>query len=201
MVTIRNETFRDINARDELLDRVWGASRLQKTAERLREHRAPAKGLSLIAEQDDTIIGTVRLWHVAAGPNRPALLLGPLAIEGAWRCSGIGSALMRRALGAARRRGHEAVILVGDEPYYGRFGFSPAKTGALWLPGPCERHRLLGCEIVPGALDGARGLISATGNPVPKPSFDALTANLAGRIRRPGMRPKKSFESPREQRI
>ena len=183
MVTIRNETLGDIDARDDLLDRVWGASRVQKTAERLREDRIPAKGLSLTAEQDDTIIGTVRLWHIAAGPGRPALLLGPLAVEGAWRSLGIGSALMRRALGAARRRGHKAVILVGDEPYYGRFDFSSVKTGALWLPGPCERHRLLGCELVPGALDGARGLISATGNPVPKPSFDALMADLAGRNR------------------
>ena len=46
--------------------------------------------------------------------------------------------------------------------------------GALWLPGPCERHRLLGCELVPGALDGARGLIGATGRARPKPSFDSL---------------------------
>ena len=70
-------------------------------------------------------------------------------------------------------------MLVGDAPYYGRFGFSAEKMGALWLPGPCERHRLLGCELVPGALDGARGLIGATGRAIPKPSFDALIAGLA----------------------
>jgi predicted N-acetyltransferase YhbS len=180
MVTIRNEVHQDIDAREDLLDRVWGTSRFLKTAERLRDRSIPAKGLALIAEQDDAIVGTVRLWDIAAGSGGPALLLGPLAVEEARRGLGIGAALMRRAIGVARRRGHKAVILVGDAPYYGRFGFSTAKTGALWLPGPVERHRLLGLELVAGALDGARGLISATGNPAPKPTSEALIANLSG---------------------
>ena len=71
------------------------------------------------------------------------------------------------------------MLLVGDASYYGRFGFSAEKTGGLWLPGPFERHRLLGCELVPGALDGARGLIGATGRPAPMPSLDVLVAGLA----------------------
>ena len=70
---------------------------------------------------------------------------------------------MRRAMAAARRRKQRAVLLVGDAPYYCRFGFSGQKTAALWLPGPYERDRLLACELTPGALDGARGLIGATG--------------------------------------
>lgn len=178
MVTIRNETVHDIEAREDLLDRVWGAARFQKTAERLREGRTAAEGLSLVAEQDKALVGTVRLWHVCAGPALPALLLGPLAVDAAWRGFGIGSALLRRAIAAARRRGHRAVLLVGDAPYYGRFGFSAEKTGALWLPGPFERHRLLGRELVPGALEGARGLIGATGRPAPTPSLDLLIAGL-----------------------
>ena len=180
MVTIRNEIERDVEAREALLDRVWDRSRFAKTAERLREGRRPAVGLCFVAEQDEAIVGTVRLWRICAGPGRPALLLGPLAVDEAWRCRGIGTALMRRALAAARRRGHRAVLLVGDAPYYGRFGFSAQKTGALRLPGPCERHRLLGCELKPGALDGASGLISATGHSAPQPSFDALIADVAG---------------------
>ncbi len=179
MVTIRNETHGDIAAREDLLDRVWGAARFAKTAERLREGRSPAAGLSLIAEQDEQLVGTVRLWHICAGPALPALLLGPLAVDEAERGRGVGAALMRRAMAVARRRGHHAVILVGDAPYYGRFGFSVEKMSALWLPGHCERHRLLGCELVLGALDGARGLIGATGRAMPKPSFDALLAGLA----------------------
>jgi predicted N-acetyltransferase YhbS len=179
MVTIRNETHGDIAAREELLDRVWGAARFEKTAERLREGRSAAAGLSLIAEQDEQLVGTVRLWHICAGPALPALLLGPLAVDEAERGRGVGAALMQRAMAAARRRGHRAVILVGDAPYYGRFGFSGEKMGALWLPGPCERHRLLGCELTSGALDGAHGLIGATGRAMPKPSFDALIVGLA----------------------
>jgi predicted N-acetyltransferase YhbS len=180
MVTIRNETHCDVEAREQLLDCVWGPARFEKTAERLREGRGPAAGLSLVAEEDRRLVGTVRLWQVCAGPGRPALLLGPLAVDKARRGRGIGAALMRRAMATARRRGHRAVLLVGDAPYYGRFGFSAEKMGALWLPGPCERHRLLGCELVPGALDGARGLIAATGRATPKPSFDTLIAGLAG---------------------
>jgi predicted N-acetyltransferase YhbS len=183
MMTIRNEVSSDIGAREELLDRVWGPARFQKTAERLREGRSPAAGLSLVAEQDEDLVGTVRFWRVSAGPSRPALLLGPLAVEEACRCRGIGTALMRRAIAVARRRGHRAVLLVGDAPYYARFGFSSQKTGALRLPGPYEPHRLLGCELVPGALDGARGLVGATGRAVPMPNLDALVASLGDSAR------------------
>jgi len=180
VVTIRNETYRDVEAREQLLDSVWGPSRFDKTAERLREGRSPAAGLSLVAEQDGKLVGTVRLWHVCAGPGRPALLLGPLAVDEAWRNRGIGGALVQRAVGVAGRRGHNALLLVGDAAYYQRFGFSPAKTGALWLPGPFERQRLLGCELRAGALDGTRGLISATGRSAQTPSFTTPAARPAG---------------------
>ena len=179
MVTIRNEACGDVCAREALLDRVWGLARFEKTAERLRQGRDPADGLSFVAEATEELVGTVRLWHVGAGPERPALLLGPLAVEAACRGKGVGSVLVRRALAAARRRGHRAVLLVGDADYYGRFGFSAEKTGALWLPGPFEGHRLLGCELAPGALDGARGLVGATGRPARAPSLNALIAEFA----------------------
>ena len=80
------------------------------------------------------------------------------------------------------RLGHRAVLLVGDAAYYGRFGFSAEKTGALWLPGPYEKSRLLARELVPGALDGARGLISPTGAPALIPDL----ADLVGGIARTG---------------
>jgi predicted N-acetyltransferase YhbS len=174
MVTIRDETFSDLCAREELLDRVWGPWRFQKTAERLREGRKPAEGLSLVAEEGQGPVGTIRFWHVSAGPERPALLLGPLAVDEAWRGRGIGAALVQHAIATARWRGHLAVLLVGDAAYYRRFGFSVEKTGALWLPGPFERHRLLGCEIVPGTLDGARGLVSAIDRTAPMPSVETF---------------------------
>ena len=101
-------------------------------------------------------MGTVRLWHVSAG-GIPALMLGPLAVEESSRQLGVGAALMDHALAAATARGHRAVILLGDAPYYARFGFSAEKTGELSLPGPFERDRLLGLELRDGALDGALG--------------------------------------------
>jgi predicted N-acetyltransferase YhbS len=95
-------------------------------------------------------------------------VLGPLAVEVSSRKLGVGTALMDHALAAAKARGHRGVILLGDAPYYARFGFSARKTGELSLPGPFERERLLAVELVEGALDGAWGMISATGAPAPK---------------------------------
>jgi predicted N-acetyltransferase YhbS len=102
-----------------------------------------------------------------------ALLLGPLAVDPSLKGAGIGSALVRRAIEEARRLGHKAILLVGDAPYYGRFGFSAEKTGGLAMPGPYERHRLLALELEPGALDGAGGVIRATGRKITKLSAAA----------------------------
>jgi predicted N-acetyltransferase YhbS len=179
MITIRHERAADIPAREALLDRVFGDARLRKSAERLRQGRLPAQGLSFVAEQQGRIVGTVRLWHVSAGPARPALLLGPLAVDGAQRRQGIGASLMLHAIEAARALGHPAVLLMGDAPYYGRFGFSADKTGALWLSGPYERDRLLVRELVPGALDNCRGLIAASGLCAPASGLDRLTTKPA----------------------
>ena len=179
MIQIRSETIRDIEAREAVLDACFGESRFQKTCERLREGRRPAEGLSLVAEEGGRVLGTVRLWHVTAGPGRPALMLGPLAVAGARQGSGVGGALMREALARATALGHHAVLLVGDAPYYERFGFSAEPTSGLWLPGPYERGRFLALDLVPGALAGARGLVSATGQPEEKPDLAALVAAAA----------------------
>ena len=98
---------------------------------------------------------------MSAGTAGLALLLGPLAVNPDCRRRGIGSTLMRHALSEARRRGHAAVLLVGDAGYYGRFGFSAEPAGRLWLPGLDDPHRLLGCELRPGALARAQGQIAA----------------------------------------
>jgi predicted N-acetyltransferase YhbS len=124
--------------------------------------------VSFVACAGRRLVGTVRLWNISAGPRRPALLLGPLAVAADVRDCGIGGGLMQHALEQAQRRGHGAVLLVGDAPYYGRFGFTAEKTGALWRPGPYARERLLARELVSGALENARGLISATGRIEPK---------------------------------
>jgi len=179
MATVRKEMTKDIAAREALIERAFGDARFTKADERVREGRLAAYGLSFVAVDKNRVVGTVRLWHVSAGPARPALLLGPLAVDEAQRGLGIGAALMRRAIEAARQLGHKAVVLVGDPSYYARFGFSAEKTGALWMPGPYERERLLALELVPGALDGARGLINATGEKALVPDLATFIAGLA----------------------
>jgi predicted N-acetyltransferase YhbS len=164
---IRAERASDVVAREALLDACFGANRHLRTCQRLRDERTPAEGLALSAVREGRIVGTVRLWHVSAG-GIPALVLGPLAVEDSCRKLGVGAALMDRALAAARALGHGAVILLGDEPYYARFGFSSAKTGELALPGPFERDRLLALELRESALDGVRGMIVPTGAAEPK---------------------------------
>jgi predicted N-acetyltransferase YhbS len=180
MITIRHETPFDVARREALLDAAFGDGRFGKTAERLREERLPAEGLSFVACADGRLIGTVRLWNIAAGRGRPALLLGPLAVASDFRCSGIGADLMQHALEEAQGRGHQAVLLVGDAPYYGRFGFAADKTGALSLPGPYARDRLLARELVPAALASARGLVHATGGRMAgRPRNDTIRAARA----------------------
>ncbi|WOH67196.1 N-acetyltransferase [Bradyrhizobium sp. BWA-3-5] len=164
---IRAERASDVAAREALLDACFGDNRHMRTCQRLRDGRAPAEGLAFSAVADGRLVGTLRLWHVSAG-GVPALMLGPLAVEAPSRQFGAGAALMAHALAAAKARGHRAVILLGDAPYYARFGFSAAKTGQLSLPGAFERDRLLGLELTEGTLGGAWGMIVATGKKLPK---------------------------------
>jgi predicted N-acetyltransferase YhbS len=164
MVKIRPELASDRPQREALLDRAFGRNRHRKTSARLRDSRLPAEGLAFSAtDAKGRLIGTIRLWHVSAGSAGPALLLGPLAVDARHQKCGIGTALMQHAIAEARERGHQAVILVGDESYYRRFGFARSAVADLHLPGPVDRDRFLGLELVPAALDGAEGLVLASG--------------------------------------
>jgi predicted N-acetyltransferase YhbS len=164
LVTIRHELPCDIARREILLDRAFGKGRRRKTSERLRERRLPAERLAFSAvDAKGKVIGTIRLWDIIAGSAGPALLLGPVAVDCRHQKNGIGAAMMRHAIAEARRLGHSAIVLVGDTAYYGRFGFGETGTRSLHLPGPVERSRFLGLELVPGALDGAEGLVSPAG--------------------------------------
>lgn len=167
MVTIRTELPSDITPREALLNKAFGKTRVRKTSERLREGRLPADGLALIATDDKgRVIGSVRLWSIIAGSAGPSLLLGPLVVDCKAQGKGIGAALMAHAINSARVMGHDSILLVGDAPYYNRFGFDVALTRNLHLPGPVDRARFLGLELTPGTLDGAEGLVGAAGNMV-----------------------------------
>ena len=159
---LRHEHITDVAAREALLDDAFGVSRFAKTCERLREGRSPARGLAFIAEDHGAIVGTLRFWHVNAG-GVDTLMLGPLALAGSHQSLGLGSAMMRHGLARAKALGHRAIILVGDAPYYTRFGFSRRLTEALELPGPVDEARFLAHELQPGALAHAKGVVRATG--------------------------------------
>jgi predicted N-acetyltransferase YhbS len=167
--TIDAENAGDVVARENLLDRAMGANRRKKSSEKIRRGRVPAEGLALVArDRDGHVIGTVRLWNVEAGVNAEgtpinALLLGPLAVDASFEGKGIGSALMRAAMLEAKNRGHGAILLVGDAPYYERFGFFSGKAQHLVMPGPFERSRFLALELIEGWLDGAAGMIVPSG--------------------------------------
>lgn len=159
---IRSETARDVPAREALLDRALGVKRRRKSSEKLRRGRLPSEGLAFSAiAADGRLAGTVRLWDIDAGGCR-ALLLGPLAVDPAFHGAGIGSALMQHAIAAAKTLGHAAILLVGDAPYYQRFGFKPAPE-TLFMPGPFERDRFLMLEFRHGVLVGAEGVLKAAG--------------------------------------
>ena len=166
MIAYTNEQAGDVFARETLLDRAFGPGRFRKSSEKIRSGRLPSEGLALVAWDEDRLVGSVRHWEAAAD-RTPLLLLGPLAVDDDCRGAGIGAALMRLAIDRARTLGHGAVVLVGDEPYYRRFGFSTRGMDKLAMPGPFERSRFLGLELVPGALAGASGVLRPTGRLAP----------------------------------
>jgi predicted N-acetyltransferase YhbS len=155
-LTILAETKTDAAAIERLHERTFGPGRYSKTAYRLREQVVHRLDLSFTAHIGTLLVGSVRLSPVRIGETQ-ALLLGPLTVEPAFRERGVGQALMERALKEARAKGHRLVILVGDEPYYGKSGFKPVPPGRALMPGPVDPARLLVAELVEGAFSGVSG--------------------------------------------
>ncbi|WP_210485127.1 GNAT family N-acetyltransferase [Microvirga antarctica] len=159
-LSIRSEQPSDSDSIERLHERAFGPGRFARTASRLREGAPHLAELSFTALVGTLLVGSVRVTAVQAG-DAPALMLGPLTVEPAFEARGIGGALMRRSLDAARHAGHSLVLLVGDAPYYSRFGFKPIPPGHLVLPGPVNPARFLALELVDGALAGAKGQVAA----------------------------------------
>jgi predicted N-acetyltransferase YhbS len=156
---IRAEQPNDAEAIERLHERAFGPGRFARTATRLREGAPHLLDLSFTALVGTLLVGSIRLTPVLAG-QAPALMLGPLTVEPAFEGRGIGAALMRRSLDAAKSKGHALVLLVGDESYYGRFGFQRIPPRHLQLPGPVNPDRFLALELTEGALSGAKGLVA-----------------------------------------
>jgi predicted N-acetyltransferase YhbS len=156
-LVIRAEQPADADAIERLHERAFGPGRFARTAERLREGAPAIMALSFTALVGTLLVGSVRMTPVHAGEAK-ALMLGPLTVDPAFEKRGIGSALTARALAAARERNeHELVLLVGDEPFYGRFGFKRVPEGQLVMPGPVDPARFLALELKDGTLAQAKG--------------------------------------------
>jgi predicted N-acetyltransferase YhbS len=155
-LTILPETPEDALAIERLHERTFGPGRYARTAFRIRESAAHLIDLSFTARIGTLLVGSVRLTPIRVGESK-ALLLGPLTVEPPFRERGIGLALIERALAEAREQGHRMVLLVGDEPYYGRAGFKPIPKGRAKMPGPVDPARLLVAELVEGAFADVSG--------------------------------------------
>ena len=157
-LTILPETPDDTPAIEHLNARTFGPGRFAKTAYRIREEVTHIPELSFTARVGTLLVGSVRLSPILIGKAQ-ALLLGPLTVEPPFRDRGIGQALIARALETAKSQGHHLVVLVGDEPYYGKAGFKPIVKGQVTMTGPVDPARLLIAELVAGAFDGVKGAI------------------------------------------
>jgi len=150
----------DLPLVEKLHTRVFGPGRFTRTAYRVREGAPPTSRFCRVALLDGRIIAAVRFTEIAIGATEGALLLGPLAVDPEFAGRGFGRALIGEALEAAKAAGVRLVVLVGDEPYYGRFGFHAVPPGQIALPGPVDARRLLAAELEPGALASYRGVVA-----------------------------------------
>ncbi len=161
---IRPEAPEDAPAIERLHERTFGPGRYALTAYRLRERNGHRLNLSFTARVGTLLIGSVWMTPVVIGAAK-ALLLGPLTVEPPFRGRGVAGALIERALASARDNGHHLVLLVGDEPYYGRHEFKRIPKGRARLPGPVDPARLLVRELAENAFDGVSGAV--------RPDWDA----------------------------
>jgi len=157
-LTILPEQAEDDAAIEKLYERTFGPGRLARSAYRLREGVAHRRELSFTARIGTLLVGSVRLTPIKIGET-PALLLGPLTVEPPFREHGIGAALIEASLAAAKKAGARLVLLVGDEPYYGRLGFRKVPRGQMKLPGPVDPERVLVAELAEGGAANVSGAV------------------------------------------
>jgi len=158
LLNIQPETPEDDPAIEKLSERTFGPGRFARSAYRLREGVEHRRELSYTARIGTLLVGSVRLTPITIGGAK-ALLLGPLTVEPPFRSRGVGRALMEASIKAAKNAGAKLILLVGDEPYYGRLGFTKVAPGRVKLPGPVDPDRVLIAEIVPGAFEGVEGAV------------------------------------------
>lgn len=141
---------------EHINEEAFGPGRYARAAYKIREGGPHERALSFVALRGGDVIASVRMTRIAIGDSR-VLLLGPLAVRPGHKNLGIGRRLVELAVAAAARAGHGAVVLVGDEPYYGPLGFSRIPRGKVAMPRPVDPKRLLVREIIQGTAAGLAG--------------------------------------------
>lgn len=154
---------------EALLDAAFGTDRKARTAYRMREGVNAVPALSFAALDGDRLVGTLQSWPVALesldGSRAPMTLVGPVAVQPDLQRAGLGRRLMAALIKAADEHGHDALVMIGDPEYYGRFfDFTAEATGGWEVPGPVERRRLLARISRPGG-------VPAVGRIIPDPAF------------------------------
>ncbi|WP_284162535.1 N-acetyltransferase [Frigidibacter sp. SD6-1] len=162
MYRLEEETEADWWEVEALYDLCFAPGRTALSSYRLRDGVPPVRDLCHVLRDDDGILAAViRYWPVRVAGQR-VLLLGPVAVHPTRQGEGLGGLLMRESLGEARRLGWERVLLVGDAPYYRRFGFE--KLEGVEMPPPTNPDRVLGLELLPGAWAGVKGRVEKAGS-------------------------------------
>jgi predicted N-acetyltransferase YhbS len=151
----------DLPSISNLHARTFGPGRFARTAYRIREGADAISPFCRVAVVGHQLVAAVKFTPIVIGGKGAALLLGPLAVDPAFANRGYGRGLVAKALEEAGAAGIALVVLVGDEPYYGRLGFRRIPSGKIILPGPVDPDRLLAVELAPGALEDYAGLVAA----------------------------------------
>ncbi len=161
MFRLLPETPEDLQEVEWLYDTAFAPGRTALSSYRLRDGVPPVSELSTIARDEfDALVGAIRYWPVRIGEaGTPALLLGPVAVHPTRQGEGLGALLMRDSIERAADLGWTRVVLVGDEPYYRRFGFSRDQAEVVEFPPPTNPDRILGRELVEGSMKGVRGKV------------------------------------------
>ncbi|WP_108483601.1 GNAT family N-acetyltransferase [Oceaniglobus ichthyenteri] len=157
MIRLDEETPEDWWEVEALYDLCFAPGREALSSYRLRDGVPPVRDLCLVARNEHgALAAVIRYWPVRIG-DKPALLLGPIAVHPTHQGEGLGALVMMESLALAGPLGWERVMLVGDAPYYGRFGFS--RLEGVEMPPPTNPDRVLGLALHPGAWDGVSGRV------------------------------------------
>lgn len=158
MYRLEEETEDDWWEVEALYDLCFAPGRTALSSYRLRDGVPTVAALCLtLRDGDGTLAAAIRYWPVEVG-GQDALLLGPVAVHPTRQGEGLGGLLINESLAEARRLGWERVMLVGDAPYYSRFGFH--KLEGVAMPPPTNPDRVLGLALKKGAWDGVAGAVT-----------------------------------------